>query len=60
MSKLSTLILASSLVSLVALGGGCAEQKGRKKDDKKADKKDAKKTDKKDANKADKKSASGE
>ena len=60
MSKFSTLVLASSFVSLVALGGGCAEQKGRKKDDKKADEKKDAKADKKDAKKADKKSASGE
>ena len=49
MSKpLSCLVLA---LSIVCLGAGCAEQKGKQKDDKKADKKD----DKKAENKADKK-----
>lgn len=43
MSKsLSYLVLA---LSIVCFGAGCAEQKGKKKDDKKAEKKAEKKTD---------------
>ena len=57
MSTLTRLVIALSVVSFVGLGSACAEQKGRKKDDKKAEKKDDKKADaeSKDAKPADKK-----